>query len=219
MAGRDSSTPPDYHAHCAHGGGGYLCCERRADWPSVVSDARRVGMIPCLGVHPWHASREDPADVGSALSRWLKEYPDAQVGESGLDGKTAAREGWEAQSALLDAHAEAAFVHGRLLQLHSAGAHGRLLGWAAERARCGRLPRIHLHAWNGSPEMARSWLRLGATFSAGVREWQSPRAAVRYAALPAESLFPESDADADSWPESLRLWQEWQKAAASPPNG
>lgn len=200
----------DYHAHQAHAGGGYLCSERRRDWPVVTALAHDSGMIPCVGVHPWHAAGENPETLREALDVWLQLYPEAQVGESGLDGKTASIHGWEVLLNILDVQADAAWKHARLLQLHGTGAAGRLLDWARRRSRAGKLPRIHLHAWNGSPDMARAWLELGATFSAGVREWKSPKAAARYEGIPFGRFFAESDADATSWPQSLRLWEEWR---------
>lgn len=199
----------DYHAHFPHPAGGYLCAARRGDWENV---AAAEGMIPCFGVHPWYVAETSADDLRRDLDRWLAACPCAQVGESGLDGKKALRDGWEVQMRLLDVHADAAMRHDRLLQLHGAGAAGRLLDWARQRAQSGLLPRVHLHAWNGSPETAVSWLRLGATFSAGVREWLSPKAARRYAALPKDCLFPESDDDPSTWLESLRLWEAWRTA-------
>ena len=199
----------DYHAHIPHAAGGYLCSARRSDWERSAASGV---MIPCFGVHPWYAAETTAEELCRDLDAWLAACPRAQVGESGLDGQTALRDGWEAQMRLLDVHADAAIRHGRLLQLHSAGAAGLLLDWARQRAQGGLLPRVHLHAWNGSPEMAASWLRLGATFSAGVREWRSPKAARRYAVLPKDRLFPESDDDPATWPESLRLWEVWRIA-------
>ncbi len=206
-----TDVPMDYHAHYPHSGGGYLCSSRRSDWERV---AAAEGMIPCFGVHPWYAAGEDAGALRRELELWLSAYPSAQVGESGLDGKRALRDGWEAQTRLLDVHADAAWSYRRLLQLHGAGAAGRLLDWARRRAREGRLPRAHLHAWSGSPEMAAAWLRLGATFSVGVREWSRAKARMRYAGLPKDRLFPESDDNPASWPESLRLWQAWQEREA-----
>ena len=42
-------------------------------------------MTPCFGVHPWHAAEVDPAELAFALDEWLTRYPQADVGECGLD--------------------------------------------------------------------------------------------------------------------------------------
>ena len=92
-------------------------------------------------------------------------------------------------------------------------AHAELLAILKERARCNTLPRVLLHAWNGSPELAREFLALGAIFSVGFRELSHPRAQERYARIPHDRLFPESDDAPETWPRTLALYRlmrgEW----------
>ena len=64
-----------------------------------------------------------------------------------------------------------------------------------------------LHAWNGSHEMAREFLSLGAIFSVGLRELSHSKAEERYARIPEGKLFPESDDDPQSWPRTLALFR------------
>lgn len=196
----------DYHTHMPHPGGGYLCTTRREEWDAAAGEER---MIPCLGVHPWYATQHKPVQIFRDLELFLGRYPRAQVGESGLDDSKRAKSSLALQMEFLELHADAAMHHKRLLQLHGAGAWGKLLEWAKRRAKLGTLPSLHLHAWNGSPELAGEFLRLGASFSLGPREWHSPGAQRKYGIQMIGRLFPESDDKPETWPESLSLWEAW----------
>lgn len=192
----------NYHTHVPVPQGGYLCSVTRADWERV---AAAEGMTPCFGVHPWHAAETDAAALAFELDDFLYRYPQADVGETGLDGHEHYRGSREAQELLLHIHLGAAFRHGRMAHLHGSGAWGQLHVLLQERYRTGTLPRVLLHAWNGSPELAQQFLRLGCVFSVGARELMHPKAAERYAAIPADKLFPETDDHPEDWPKVLAL--------------
>lgn len=193
----------DYHTHHFNPAGGSLCSVTMADWPRV---AATEGMTPCFGVHPWHAHETDVAELAFALDEWLSRYPQAEVGESGLDASARHRDTLEAQRVLLHVHLGAAFRHDRLVHLHGVHAWPELLDILRERARCNTLPRVLLHAWNGPHELAREFLALGAIFSVGVRELTHSRAEERYARIPEGCLFPESDDSPADWPRTLALF-------------
>ncbi len=72
----------DYHTHHSSPAGGYLCAVTRNDWQRI---AATPGMIPCFGVHPWFAHETDAAELAFELDDWLTRYPEAGVGETGLD--------------------------------------------------------------------------------------------------------------------------------------
>lgn len=192
----------DYHTHIPGEHGGYLCSVTQEDWPRVA-DAR--GMTPCFGIHPWHAAGVDPAELAFELDEWLTRYPQADVGECGLDATAKHKETLEAQRILLQVQLGAAFRHERMAHLHGAGAWSELLGILRERNRCGTLPRVLLHAWNGSHEMAREFLALGAVFSVGLRELSHPKAAERYARIPEGKIFPETDDHPENWARTVAL--------------
>lgn len=193
----------DYHTHSPGPHGGYLCAVTREDWPRVVAAA--PGMIPCLGVHPWHAQSVDAARLAFELDDWLSRYPTAGVGETGLDATPAHAATLEAQRVLLQVHLGAAYRHDRLAHLHGAHAWPELLQLLRERSRCGTLPRVLLHAWNGSLELAREFMALGAIFSVGLRELSSPKASLRYERIPHDRLFPETDDHPENWARTLAL--------------
>lgn len=194
----------DYHTHHPNPSGGYICSVTRADWPRV---AEADGMTPCFGVHPWHAHEVDVAELAFELDDWLVRNPGADVGETGLDASDRHRETLEQQRLLLHVHLGAAFRHDRCVHLHGVHAWAELLSILQERARCNTLPRIHMHAWNGSHELARQFLALGATFSVGLRELTHSRAEERYARIPEGRLFPESDDSPANWPRTLALFR------------
>lgn len=180
----------DYHTHHPAPDGGYLCAVTRADWERV---AATPGMTPCFGIHPWHAEEAEPGELAFELDDWLTRYPQAGVGESGLDASPKHSATLEAQRLLLHIHLGAAFRHDRLIHLHCVHARGELLDILRERERNRTLPRVLLHAWSGPHELAREFLRLGAIFSVGLRELSHPAAAERYARIPEGKIFPETD--------------------------
>lgn len=192
----------NYHTHVPVPQGGYLCSVTRADWEQV---AAAEGMTPCFGIHPWHAAEMNAAELAFELDEHLSRYPQADVGETGLDGNEKHRDSLEAQKILLQVHLGAAFRHERMAHLHGSRAWEDILTILRERYRTGTLPRILLHAWNGSPEQARQFLALGCVFSVGLRELMNPRAAERYAAIPQDKLFPETDDHPENWVKTLAL--------------
>ena len=192
----------DYHTHHPGSCGGFLCSVQRSDWDRVAAAS---GMIPCFGVHPWHAAEAPVTQIAYDLDEYLCRFPQAQVGETGLDATSRYRDSLDQQEVLLQVHLGAAFRHDRLAQLHGAGAWARLLELLRQRDRCGTLPRVLLHAWNGSHELAREFLSLGALFSVGVRELSHPKAAERYARIPADRLFAESDDAPESFPRAVGM--------------
>lgn len=192
----------DYHTHRPAPDGGYLCAVTRADWETV---AAAPSMVPCFGIHPWHAHEVDAAEIAFELDEWLTRHPTACVGETGLDAAPAHAATLEAQRVLLQVHLGAAFRHERLVQLHGVHAWAEILDLLRQRERAGTLPRVLLHAWNGSHEMAREFIRLGALFSVGLRELSSPKAQERYARIPADRLFPETDGHPEDMPRVLAL--------------
>lgn len=192
----------DYHTHTPGPHGGYLCSVTRADWQAVATAS---GMTPCFGIHPWHAQETAPAELAFELDDWLARYPLADVGETGLDASARYRDSLEAQRILLQLHLGAAFRHDRMAHLHGVHAWGEILGILKERARCNTLPRVLLHAWNGPHELAREFLALGAIFSVGLRELTHPKARERYARIPADRLFPETDDHPENWARTLAL--------------
>ena len=122
----------DYHTHHPSPNGGYLCAVTRSDWEHI---AATPGMTPCFGIHPWHAAEADPAELAFELDDWLTRYPQAGVGESGLDASPKHAETLDSQRLLLHIHLGAAFRHDRIVHLHGVRAWSELLDILRERER------------------------------------------------------------------------------------
>ena len=192
----------DYHTHHPSPHGGYICAVTRNDWESI---SQAAGMTPCFGVHPWHAHEYDPGEIAFELDDWLTRFPEAGVGETGLDATPAHADTLEAQRTMLHVHLGAAFRHDRMVQIHGVRAWSEILEILRTRHQNGTLPRVLLHAWNGSHEMAREFLQLGAFFSVGLRELSHSKAAERYARIPEGRLFPETDDHPENWARTVAL--------------
>lgn len=195
----------DYHTHVPNPCGGCLCAVRRDDWPNI---AAQRGMTPCFGIHPWYVCEAEPRQIAADLREWLALYPSADVGETGLDATPNHRATLGTQREFLQLHLNAAFEYNRTAHLHGARAWGILLELLRARKRADTLPRILLHAWNGSPELASAYLALGAVFSVGLRELEHPRARERYRIIPQERLFPETDDRPETWERVLALYRQ-----------
>lgn len=195
----------DAHTHVASGIPGNLCSVRRGDWDRVLAAS---GMVPFLGVHPWYAAGVDAERLREDLDGYLERFPRAQVGECGLDGSPKFRGFLPEQLMVLNVQLDAAFRYGRSVHLHGSQAWGRLLDVLRERGQRKELPPFLLHAWNGSPELAKEAVKLGGRFSVGMRELQSPKAVERLRGISPELLDAESDDDPASLPEAVRLLHE-----------
>lgn len=193
----------DHHTHQVVPQGGYLNAVTRSDWESIAAAPKH--MIPCFGTHPWHAEGIELGSYAFELDEWLSRHPQADVGESGLDASPKWAASLDAQRMLLHIHLGAAFRQERMIHLHGVQAWAEILDILRERERCGTLPRVLLHAWNGSHEMAREFLQLGAIFSVGLRELSSAKAGARYGRIPADRIFPESDDKPENWARTVAL--------------
>ncbi len=193
----------DYHTHQIVAQGGFFNAVTRADWEKIA--AAPDPMMPCFGLHPWHAQGVDLGAYAFDLDDWLSRHPSAGVGETGLDGSERWRDSLDAQRNLFHIHLGAAFRHERMLHVHGVRAWPEILEILRERRRCGTLPALLLHAWNGSLEQAREFMDLGAIFSVGLRELSHPKAEARYARLPVDRLFVESDDAPENFPRAVAL--------------
>lgn len=134
---------------------------RPEDWPAVEKSAtedRRV--VPFFGVHPWYADKLPP-DWYVTLEGFLKRNPLAGVGELGLD--KARNVDFARQTEVFHRQLEIAGRLSRPLAIHCVRAWSDLLS-VLKRS----LPpktRFMIHSYQGSREMLRDLLKLGAFIS------------------------------------------------------
>jgi TatD DNase family protein len=168
------------------------------DWATVAQLAQRYSWIrPSFGVHPWYV-REQPADWLPQLRHWLLQFPNAGLGEAGLD-RWIADPDVPLQQAMLWAQLELAVELERPVTLHCLRAFGLLEEMLKS---CTRPQRgVLLHSYGGPVEMLPSWQKMGCYFSVSpyflhprkAAQWQT------FAEVPLDRLLIETDAP-DMWP-------------------
>lgn len=171
-------------------------CEE--DWPQVAELARRAPWIrPAFGVHPWYVKERTSGWLDTLLSH-LEAWPQAVVGEVGLD-RWIENPDIDAQLDCFRAQMALAVELDRPATIHCLRAFGLL----EETLRTMPLPRrgFLLHSYGGPAEMVPSFLRLGAYFSISPY-FAHPRKAAQlqtFAKIPLDRLLTETDAP-DMWP-------------------
>lgn len=172
---------------------------RPADWEGIGRLPREyAGLYAAFGIHPMHADLAD----GAALERLEGiAATGVAVGEIGLDPLYPAP--LELQERAFREQLRLAIRLGLPVLVHCRRLFQRTLMILREE-RADRVGGI-MHAFSGSPEMAREFIRLGFAISlCGTVTWQGAARPLRLAAeLPLQSLVLETDAP-DLAPEPFR---------------
>lgn len=179
-------------------------CEN--DWPEVARLARAHNeILPCFGLHPWFVKDRSPK-WQTKLESWLEEFPEAGVGEIGLDR-------WikdydiEDQLSVFESQWQIAVAKGRPVTVHC------LKAWGALESSLQQLPsaRFLLHSYSGSAEMVPGFVKHGAWFSISGYFLKPEKAAKLnvFDAVPSDRLLLETDAPDMALPEPLDLYPEF----------
>lgn len=169
-----------------------------SDWDAVAALARRHPWIkPSFGLHPWQVKQRSPEWKSKLLSH-LDDFPDAAIGEIGLD-RWIENPDIESQIECFRWQLELAAERDLPASIHCLRAWGLL----DEELSSAKLPRrgFLLHSYGGSAELAPKLADLGAYFSLSpyfCHERKAKQAEV-FAAVPIDRLLAESDAP-DMWP-------------------
>jgi len=184
------------------------------DWDAVAalaeSDHR---VIPAFGLHPWRVN-DAPAGWLERLRKLLDRFPDAAIGEAGLDRWIEGHD-LSAQRRVLLQQLELAASENRAISLHC------LRAWGPMREMLEKGPRpergFHLHGYGGSPEMVREFAAMGGYFSFSAYVMRARKANHREAlrAVPEERLLIETDAP-DMAPPSA--WRDFALAGGDSPS-
>jgi TatD DNase family protein len=177
---------------------------RESDWENVAALVRTHPGLRCsFGLHPWWQAQRS-ANWLADLEGFLTRYPEAGIGETGLDRWM---EGFdmEDQTAVLLEHLKLSRQLNRAITLHCLRAWPEL---AACIKRCPPSKRgFLLHSFNGPPTMLSQWVDLGAYFSFSPAFLHPKKAALRelFTHIPAERLLVESDAPDMAPPRELAV--------------
>ncbi|MCL2021495.1 MAG: TatD family hydrolase [Betaproteobacteria bacterium] len=154
--------------------------------------AQMPGCFPAYGIHPlFVATAGEEGEALNRLTEWLEQKPPIAIGEIGLDGMS--REGdWALQERFFLAQLKLARKYDLPVVLHVRRAVDRVLrGLRQVRVRGGIA-----HAFNGSFEQAKVFLKLGFKFGFGgsLTYPGSRRIRALAAELPLEAIVLETDA-------------------------
>jgi len=166
-------------------------CEE--DWPVVESlfHAHPDLIVPAYGVHPWKAHLAEPG-WEERLRELLVKAPSAAIGECGVDRWIESPD-MDDQAPIFEAQLRLARELDRPVVIHCLKAWQPLFD---SFERIGAPQRFVMHSFNGSLEIARRLLPMGAYFSFSGYFLQPRKAALleTYLQLPPERVLMETDA-------------------------
>lgn len=164
-----------------------------ADWGRVEHIVNNFDCIfPAFGIHPWFISGRS-VNWTTKLENLLTSYPQASVGEIGIDHAVENRDDAD-QEAVFLAQLELARKFDRPVTIHCRQAWGRLIELLDQ---FGDLPKgMMIHCFGGSAEVAMELVRRGAyiSFSGSITRPNNKKAEPALRAVPADRLLIETDA-------------------------
>ena len=172
-------------------------------WKAASAEGWLEGCGIAFGIHPETVEKIQEQDFRD-LERLLEAFPDAQVGEAGLDKRYAGYEPGGLQEQAFRRQAELATRLGRDLQIHCVGDYGRVIrilweaGFSDVRSSNGagvKRPLPLFHRFGGDAGIVKAGLSLGAYFSVHADTLRKKATREALALIPAEHLLFETDAD------------------------
>ena len=174
-------------------------------WKEASDEGWLDGCGFSFGIHPEIVGEIQEQDL-LYLEELLKPFPDAQVGEAGLDKRFGGYGPGGAQEEIFRKQAKMAQELGRDLQIHCVGDYGRVLqilkeaGFSSVRSgtECVagiKRPRPIFHRFGGDAGIVKAGLSLGALFSIHADSLRKKATREAFALIPQASLLFETDAD------------------------
>lgn len=153
-----------------------------------------IAMTPTFGLHPMEIENA-PEGWESQISMYLTKYPNAWVGECGLDKRFPGYEKGGIQEAVFKRQAKIALAYARPLVIHCLGDYRRMFDILENVNYPKETSPILLHRFGGDMEIVRRGIRMRALFSIHADSIQnkSTREALRI--VPRDLLRYETDAD------------------------
>ncbi len=194
-------TPFDAHSHLPpaiapdRGIQRVICGTCESDWEAVLAYAASDDrVIPMLGLHPWRVT-EASSEWPVRLEALLRSHR-AGVGECGLDFSRSESDR-VIQETAFRSQLRLAHALRRPVAMHAVRSWGRLLALLREEG----IPTAGamIHAYSGSPEVARRLQSMGVflSFSGDLLKPARPKLRESLMAVAASHLLLESDAAAD----------------------
>lgn len=173
---------------------GVVCavCENEFEALASLSE-KYAGLIPAFGLHPWFLKGRSANHLGY-IRRFLEKIPRAQVGEIGLDKARIDTVSLKEQENVFCGQLRLAAELKRPANIHCVRAWNVMMTILRREK---DLPKMHFHAFSGSPEIARELMKTADVgFSFSPRQLQSPSEKICRIldSVPPERLFDESDA-------------------------
>ncbi len=186
---------PDAHTHPDAVGHGIClaCSTSAADWAEAAKVAT-AEVIPFFGIHPWFIADETWHDHLALLEDFLRRYPQAGIGETGLDKCRRGTVSLAVQKEVLRAHLELALTYQRPVTLHCCRAWGALRDIIADYPGV----RLILHGWTGAVTPPPD-----ALLSVGLREAGKRPGLIK--SIPRNMLALESDGHPATLPPLYQL--------------
>ncbi len=159
---------------------------QEADWLRVGELASRhpQAVIPAFGIHPWYASAAKPG-WEERLYKQFEQFPQALIGESGLDGL---KENMPLQRHVFERQIEAALMLKRPLVIHAVKAVAQLQDFWP------RMPDFFMvHSFNGRVEHLQPILRRNGYVSLSASILRNRQGAEIARTIPASRLLLETD--------------------------
>lgn len=167
------------------------CCED--DWPRVIQIMDTYeGIYPSFGLHPWFI-QDRTTDWLQTLEKLLLEYPQAAVGEIGIDHAIEERDDPDQEKIFLQ-QMELARKLDRPASIHCRRAWGRLIELLDQ---FGELPKgMLIHCFGGSAEIARELVKRGGyiSFSGSITRPNARKAGPAILSVPEDRILIETDA-------------------------
>ena len=167
------------------------CCEE--DWPKVIEIINRYkNTCFAFGLHPWFI-KERSDQCFQTLEKLLTAYPQASVGEIGIDYALENHDDAD-QEAVFLAQLEIARKFDRPVTIHCRRAWGRLIELLDQ---FGEIPRgMLIHCFGSSAEVAAELVKRGAyiSFSGSITRPNAKQAGPAIRAVPDDRILIETDA-------------------------